>query len=201
MMRRIGLALIFAAALASPAVAHGPIKGIGAFYNGLLHPVLVPAHLLVLVAIGLLIGQHAPHASRLALPAVAVTLALMLGLGFTAPQTALQWVLLAVALAAGLATALSWTGGNVPPVLLAGAAGIAVALDSTPDVFPAEQTWIALCGTGLGAALIVTYCGGLAAWFDRPWQRIAIRAAGSWIAASAILVLTLDVLSSASASG
>lgn len=197
MRARIVLAVLLVVGACGPAEAHSPIKGIGTFYNGLLHPILVPAHLLALIAVGLLIGQHTPRASRLALPAftTAVTLVLCLDL-WTRPQP--QWVLLAIALAAGLAIAVARTGPLVATLLVV-AAGVAVAIDSAPDAVPADQVWLGLLGTGLGALLIVTYCGGLAAWFDRPWQQIAIRAAGSWIAASAMLALTLEFLPSARA--
>ncbi|BCH21195.1 HupE/UreJ family protein [Mesorhizobium sp. L-8-3] len=190
------VAILFASCGA--ATAHSPVKGIGASYNGLLHPLLVPAHLLALVAIGLLVGQHAPRQSRAALPAFVAATAAALTLTCALP-TLPRWPPLAVALAAGLAVA----SGRLPgPAswLLAVAAAAAVALDSQPDAIPADQAWLALIGTGLGAALIIVYLGGLAAWLDRPWHRIAIRALGSWIAASAMLVLTLDLLSPASSS-
>ena len=51
-------ALWMALLIPGTTLAHAPIEGIGNFYNGLLHPVLVPAHLLLLVAIGLFIGQQ-----------------------------------------------------------------------------------------------------------------------------------------------
>lgn len=63
MIDRVGLAIVLLAATACPAAAHSPIKGVGTFYSGLLHPALVPAHLLALIAVGLLIGQNVP-ASR-----------------------------------------------------------------------------------------------------------------------------------------
>lgn len=197
---RTALAPAMAALLAScgAAAAHSPIKGIGVFYNGLLHPVLVPSHLMVLAAIGLLVGQHAPRQSRVVLPVFAIAAAAALALtgGMPAPP---RWLPLAVALAAGLAVA----SGRLPEMvswLLAAAAAVAVALDSKPDGIPADQAWLALSGTGLGAALAIVYLGGLSAWLDRPWQKIAIRALGSWIAASAMLVLTLDLLAPASSS-
>jgi urease accessory protein len=199
MTARLFVTLLWFAGSCGAAAAHSPIKGIGTFYNGLLHPVLVPAHLLALAAIGLLIGQHAPRVSRLALPAFAAAAALILAIISQAPQLPPQWPLLVVALVAGLAVALSWSGGLALPALLAVAAGIFVAIDSAPDGVPPDRLWLALAGTGLGAVLVVTYFGGLAAWLGRPWQKIAVRAAGSWIAASAILVLTLELLSPAGA--
>ena len=40
------------------AIAHGAFKGIGNFYGGVLHPVVVPAHLLALIAAGLFVGRQ-----------------------------------------------------------------------------------------------------------------------------------------------
>ena len=197
MTARIVLAILLMAGACGPAMAHAPIKGIGTFYNGLLHPVLVPAHLLVLAAVGLLIGQHAPRVSRLALPAFAAALTVTLTLIDASPRALQQWPLLAIALVAGLAVALARAGSLVATALALGA-GVAVALDSAPDGAPDEQVWLALSGTGLGAALVVTYVGGFAARLELAWQKTAIRAAGSWIAASALLVLTLDLFPTAS---
>ena len=50
------------------AVAHSPMQGIGNFYGGILHPILVPSHLLALLSLGLLIGQSGVSAMRLAYP-------------------------------------------------------------------------------------------------------------------------------------
>jgi urease accessory protein len=191
--------LILVAGLQGPAAAHSPIKGIGTFYNGLLHPVMVPAHLLALAAVGLMLGQHAPRAGRLALPAFLAAFAVALAATSRFTQPVPQWPILAVALVAGLAVASSISLLGLLPLLLAVCAGVLIGLDSVPDGIAGQQVWFALSGTVLGALLVVTYLGGLAAWLDRPWQKIAIRAAGSWIAASTILVLTLDLLSATSA--
>ncbi len=51
----------------SAALAHSPIRDIGNFYGGLLHPVLVPAQLLLLLALGLLLGQQAPAENKVPL--------------------------------------------------------------------------------------------------------------------------------------
>ncbi len=192
--RLILLAIFFVAGFIDAAEAHSPIKGIGAFYNGMLHPLLVPAHLLALLAVGLLIGQRAPLSSRSALSifslAAAISLTAAVLVGTPIPRPAL----LSLALVAGLAVALSWPPGMVLPIALAAAAGTLVGLNSKPDGIAASQIWLSLSGTGLGAVLAVTYVGGLAASLHRPWQKIAVRVLGSWTAASAFLVLTLELL-------
>ena len=40
------------------ALAHVPFAGLNDLYNGLLHPVVVPAHLLLLAASGLFLGKQ-----------------------------------------------------------------------------------------------------------------------------------------------
>ncbi len=37
--------------------AHAPIEGVGYFYNGILHPFLVPPHFLLIAVLGLYMGQ------------------------------------------------------------------------------------------------------------------------------------------------
>ena len=43
----------------------------------------------------------------------------------------------------------------------------------------------------IGAVLLLSFIGGGAAPLVRPWQRIGIRALGSWTVASAAMVLVL----------
>jgi hydrogenase/urease accessory protein HupE len=57
-----GGAVLAALLLATdPAHAHDVVAGVGGFYGGLLHPLLVPAHVLALTSLGLLIGQQTPR--------------------------------------------------------------------------------------------------------------------------------------------
>ena len=77
MIRLRGTIAIVALLMGSaPALAHMPFQGIGGFYGGLLHPVLVPAHALSLVALGLLIGQQSDRR----IVSIIFTLALAAGL-------------------------------------------------------------------------------------------------------------------------
>jgi hypothetical protein len=54
-----------------------------------------------------------------------------------------------------------------------------------------QATFLALAGTAIGAFLIVMFVAEVVVALRRDWQRVGVRIAGSWLAASAILVLTL----------
>jgi urease accessory protein len=172
------------------ALAHAPIKGIGTFYNGVLHPVLVPAHLLMIFGLGLLMGQHAPQASRFAWFGFVVAFWAGLAgawLGYSIPNV----VLLALAMSAGLLVALERVGHLGITFALAAAAGLCLGLDSAPEAIAESERWLALIGTATGGVLLTSYVGGFAAGLVRPWQRIGVRIAGSWTAAGAGIVLAL----------
>jgi urease accessory protein len=178
------------ALLPDAALAHAPIPGVGAFWNGVLHPLLVPVHLLALVGAGIVLGQNAPRASRPALPLFAACLAAALvaaGPAGTPPAA-----LLAVALAAGLLVA---AGRGLPAlvVAVAAAAGVAVGLDSAPLEAASGEARLAAAGTFAGALIVVILSGGIAAATAAPWQRIAVRTLGSWIAAVSLIALALAV--------
>ena len=100
-------------------------------------------------------------------------------------------VVLALAAALGVAVAAAF---ELPPPLCAGlaiAAGLAVGADSPPDALTAGGRAAALIGTGLTAILGVFYAAALVERLRRGWQRILVRVLGSWICASASLVLAL----------
>ena len=182
------------AILVSPdaAEAHAPIKGIGTFYNGVLHPLLVPAHLLVIFGLGLLLGQHAPQASRVAW--FGFVLAFWTGLAGTPLGYAVpDFVLLALAMSAGLLVALERLGYRGIATALAVVAGLSLGLDSAPEAIAESERWLALLGMATGGVLLMSYVGGFAAGLVRPWQRIGLRIVGSWTAAGASIVLALSL--------
>lgn len=74
--------------------------------------------------------------------------------------------------------------------MIMAAAGLAIGLDSRPDGISPREIWLAQTGTAIGGVLLLNYVGGIAVSLTRPWQRTAIRAAGSWAAASAVIVLS-----------
>ncbi len=180
--------------LPAVALAHSPIKGLNNFYNGFLHPLFVPAHLLSLLALGLLFGQQGPRPHTPAILGFLTASVLgLLGTLFIEP-IAVETVLLGGAGLLGLLIAAKRVVPVYLSALLGVLLGIAIGLDSAMVELSGNERLASLLGSGIGIYLLLLYPMALADHFNkRPWQRIAIRVLGSWIAASALLVLTLTV--------
>jgi urease accessory protein len=161
-----------------------------ALFAGLLHPLIVPAHVLAVAALALLIGQQG---WRRSVP-IAFSVATLIGLGAIAMAYVPQFIeeaLLVLAAITGLLVVLAWPLPQAPGVLLAAAIGLSLALDSPPEALALMQANLTLLGTALGALLLLLVLLQGTARLRHHWQRIGARILGSWIAAIAILVLAL----------
>jgi urease accessory protein len=181
--------LLVATLVPREAYAHSDLAALGGFYGGLLHPLVVPAELMAVLAVGLLIGAGGRATCRAGLMAFAGGVALGLVaarfLGLSVDVT--TSLPLGVALIAGLAVA---SGIRVPMALaacVALAAGAATGIDAAPDDGPITSLVVAGVATALGSSVLVLLTAMLVLDRERQWQRIAVRIAGSWIAAFAIL--------------
>lgn len=189
-MTRIAAALLPGPALGLlplPAAAHAMVEGMGSFYAGLLHPLLVPAEALALVAVALLLGSSGRAACRAGLVALAAGLAAGLALGNHVPATYATPSLLA---AAFVSAALVSAGLRLPAAAaapIATLAGLALGIDAQPEGGPLTQVLAASAATLLGGTAAALVLAGLALGSDHGWPRIAVRVAGSWVTASAIL--------------
>jgi hydrogenase/urease accessory protein HupE len=156
----------------------------------MLHPLLVPAHVMALLALGLLIGQQSWSRAVPALTIVAV----LSGLGAIAlayvPTRADETLLAATAMA-GLLIALARPLPQAAGMALAAAIGFSLALGSPPEAISLRDANLALLGTAIGAPAVLIALASVTSRLTRAWQRVGVRILGSWIAASAILVLTL----------
>ena len=171
------------------------MPGIGEFYGGLLHPILVLPHFLVLLVFALLIGQSGVQAMRLAYPPF--MLALLIGLflaGFEiAPVLPSEKLLLTAATLCGLVVAAKRPPPGWILAVLSGIAALVIGMDSGVTGLDRRETFSALAGCWLGAVLLILVIAGVAEMARRPWQHVAVRVLGSWIAASAVLVLALTL--------
>ncbi len=174
------------------AFAHSPIKGINNFYNGLLHPGFVTSHLLLLIAAGLLVGQQSKSAVRKALGALLVATAVGICVSGLATNIGLETLLLGSAATLGLLVALAPRITAYWCLAIAALVGLLIGLDSGQTELSGKDQWLALLGCFVGINLLFLYLVGLADYCqEREWQKIGVRILGSWIAASALLVLAL----------
>jgi urease accessory protein len=187
---------VLAGALLLPAsaLAHSPIKGINSFYNGLLHPVLVPAQLLFLLALGLLLGRQEPQRIQASILAfLAATVAGLAAAGFDISIDA-ETALLVGAASAGLLVAADPRLPGLGCLVISVVSGLLIGLDSPQQELAGKERFAALFGSGIGIYLLVLYAVALAdAFRKRHWQRVGVRVIGSWLAASALLVLALSL--------
>jgi hypothetical protein len=167
--------------------------GIEGVLGGFLHALLIPEHGMSLVALGLALGREDQNKRRYGLLVFTAALtAGLLAVGLGAESTFAGDVLLAATGVLGLLVAVAW----VPALLywpLIVVVGVAFALDSKPDVTATDELVRMLVGSGLGGALALTIVAEVSFLLRGAAQRFATRVLGSWIAAIAILDLSLRI--------
>ena len=152
---------------------------------------LIPAQVIALISTGLVIGQHSPASSRLALPAFALALVAALFAPIaTVPSVPLE-VLLLVAVVAGALVAASLDTGSYGSTVLAVLFGVLIGLAANDDARAENLPWTSLAGTAAGAVIFVTVLAGVCTVLRKPWQKTGVRIVGSWVAACALLVFSL----------
>jgi len=178
---------------ADVACAHVASAQAGAFYAGLLHPLTAPERVLPMLALGLLAGQRGLNESQGVLLAFVVALAA--GAGLAPSGTAPGWIALLnvgslVVIGGLVATAWRWPVALLYALALGFGAthgyanGAALPLDGSPPIFVLGLVAAALLATGYG--LVVS---DALRRLKPNWPRVAVRVAGSWVAAVGILVL------------
>jgi urease accessory protein len=190
---RIALSFCLVVA-ATPAFAHSPIMGIGGVFGGVLHALLVPEHGLSLVALGLVLGRQEPATRHSAMVIYMAALACgLLAAALAIGEASAADVLLVTTCILGLLIAAAW----MPPFLglpLGAIAGLTLALDSRPEATTTAEVARMLVGSGIGAAVALAIVAEGSVFLKGDTRFIVARVAGSWIAAIAILVLSLRIV-------
>ncbi len=189
LMFRLALLLLL---LPEVALAHTPIKGINNFYNGALHPLVVPAHLLLLLATGLLLGQQGMKEKQHSIMVfLAATVLGLLGAWFS-PGYPLELVLLGGSAFIGIMIALSPSLTLFWCTIISALSGLLLGFDSTQETLTGEAKFVALFGSAAGIYFFSLYPMVFADYMRKVhWKSIIVRVMGSWLAASAFLVLAL----------
>jgi len=185
---------LLALVASEPVLAHSPIKGIGNFYNGLLHPILVPAHLLLLVAVGIFLGQQEPKKTELTLGIFAFATIAGLTAAWFSIGSELETFVLVLSATIGLLIAISPQISLLWYAVVALLAGFFLGIDSAQTELSGKEKFVTLFGSGVAIYFLSLYPVALTDSFNKkPWQKIAIRIIGSWVAASSLLVLALSL--------
>ena len=195
---RLLLALVLAC-MPGIALAHAPIEGMDSFYNGVLHPVLVPAHLLAIMTAGMLIGQQG--VKRMQAPLIAFLFVLIAALTTTGfldlslPESVGERLLLSMAVLCGVLVAVEMELSLMPLMALGIVLGFLLGMDSSQPELQGRAKLAILTGTGVGGFLLILYAAAAAEFANRHWQKIGIRILGSWATASAFIVLAFSFAS------
>lgn len=186
------LALAASCTVPAPAHAHAPFEGALGFYGGFLHPLLTPAHALAIGAFGLLVARGS---RKWVWPvAVGFMVALVLGFGLVLVVNGMsssQAMILVGAAICAMIVALNLTPPTSISVFLALAVGLPIGVETAPQSTSLNEAIVALLGTLGGVAIMLVLIVEVAMSCDDGWPRLAVRVIGSWIAASAVLVLAL----------
>lgn len=183
-----GLALLM---LCGAAFAHGSVETMGNFYGGLLHPLFVPAHWIAMLIAGLLVGQNGMHQNQPAMLCFVVFMVIGLALSGSVVWEHNELLLLIGALAAGLLVVIAARLRHWLLLPLAGFFALLIGMDSGPESITGGDRVVILAGTGLGVCLVFFYIVAITDLLKRPWQKIGVRVLGSWVTASAMIVLAL----------
>ncbi|MGH9869065.1 MAG: HupE/UreJ family protein [Candidatus Polarisedimenticolia bacterium] len=173
------------------AAAHLVTTGLGPFYDGVSHLALTPEDLLPVIAVGLLAGLRGPAHGRLALlllPAawLAGGLAGLAVPGEAGPVAAIvSFLLLGGLLAADAPLPPRWFA------VLTAAVGLLHGALNGAAMGEARLGVTGLAGIVATVFVIVTLAsaGALVVSMKGAWTRIAVRVAGSWIAAIGLLMI------------
>jgi len=179
-----------AASAAVPAHAHLVETGFGGFYDGLAHLALTPTDLLVVIAVALFAGQRGTQSARWAL--FAMPLAWLGGgaLGARFPVAAGLPVLTTLSFAiAGVLVALDAKLRAAGVVAFAIAAGLLHGYVSGATMKPGGADLLALAGAVSGMFCLLAILAAQVTALHASWTRVAVRVAGSWIAAAGMLML------------
>lgn len=195
-IRRTAMVGAFIASFPCLAAAH-PIKGVGDFYAGALHPLTSLDFILPLIALALFAGQQRREAAiaalgvfPIALMASAATIAVVHLSSTSLPRTA-EWLGPAVMSVTGICVALSWRAPINAAAALFGICGFILGATQGFEISPTTSAPKFILGVGCTGLIVTAYGIGLVRRLQRPWTHIAVRVAGSWVAAAGLMVLAL----------
>jgi urease accessory protein len=188
--RLVSAVVVLLIAIPSPAHAHLTNTGLGPFYDGVAHLLLTLSDLLPIIALSLLAGLRGPRFGRVALFALPIS---CFGASLAGLFAASQWALPAASAAATIVLgALVAANTRVPlrvVAVLAILLGLLAGALNGIELVTAPASALAAIGVAAAPFVMVAILAGHVSSLRASWARIAVRVAGSWIAAVGLLML------------
>jgi hypothetical protein len=191
--------LALVSALAYPAHAHLMTTGLGPFYDGLGHLLLTPADLLPVLALALLAGLRGPDSGRAVLFSLPLAwlagicagawLAGTYGGAWLAPQAAPSVFSIGLLIALGALAAADARVPRIALVVLALVLGLSGGAISGSELAASGSFGVFALGVASALFAVVSLVAGNVAALRAGGARIAVRVAGSWLAATGMLML------------
>lgn len=192
MRRQLAAAAIAGSALClpSPAHAHMASTGLGPFYDGVAHLLISPMDALPIAALALLAGLRGPAWGRdvlLALPAASLAGSVAAAVRVVPSPSPVVAASLTVALGALVAAdvLVSRRAAAAVAVVL----GLALGAATGPALGAGSAAMLFVAGGATATFVAVALLAGLVVGLQATAARLAVRVAGSWIAAIALLTL------------
>lgn len=202
--------IAFGFGLAPKGVHAHALGDINDFYGGLLHPLITPEHLLAIIVVGLLTGQQGSSRDQSVAWLMTFALALASGallawriglvvdvdvmIGWMNAQPLITLLNFASLVVLGLLLALGWRLPSLLVYALAVVFGLTHGVANGVEITANMAIYQFVLGLMAGTALVGLYSMVLADFARHrasDWPSIALRVAGSWIAAIGLLILGL----------
>jgi len=171
------------------ALAHLVTSGLGPFYDGALHLAISPDDLLGLISIALLAGLCGTRACRLTIIVLVISWFTAGLIGLSLPTTLyIPWLSIVSFLLLGLLVAIAPQLRPNTVALLAGIFGALHGLFNGSALAAIGAGPLALSGISVTVCVIALLVSAFVISLRAAWSHIAVRVAGSWVAAVGMLM-------------
>lgn len=198
MSKRLGEYLLISLPLffsTTTAQAHLVSTRFGDFYGGMLHPISALEHIFPWLALGLLAGLQGPRRGRWVLLVFPVALLVGTVLAWLWPSVSLMTILNMVSFVVlGGLVALAWSLSVSVIVTLGLVFGLSHGYGNGLAMTDETNRSLFVAGVASAGYVIITLVTALTTVIARKrnWTMVAVRAAGSWIAAIGILLVGVE---------
>ncbi len=185
--------MVLLAALPATAHAHA-FPGAGDFYGGMLHMLSALETLTPTIALGMLAAQQGRDAAVRVLGIAPLALLAGAAIGAALGRVPDLGVLeLGAMLVLGVLVAGAWPLPRAALLALAAIVGLTLGFANGGEIGAGASIWRFAPGVAIGGLLVLAYTISAVRWLTAGWTRIAVRVAGSWIAAVGLMVLALRI--------